>query len=159
MIMNKPAKYSIPAIIEPDYDEAPRRKHQRLKKICAIQHQSKYYPIPCPPSLFSCLLDAANLVQSSIPNTIIIIKNQRPKVKDCIETESSSNGTKRKRASTSPAQNNTVPLVKRRPLLFCAARKTPSSTSSILPLGKPLAAPPNLPRLAAGRAIPKLFLQ
>jgi hypothetical protein len=157
MIMSKPAKFSLPAIIEPDYDEGPLRREQRFKKICSI-HQSKYYPIPCPPSLVSSLQYPANLVPSSIPHTVIIVKKQRPKVKDCIETESSSNGIKRKRAASTPSpQNSTMPpLVKRRPL-FCAPLKIPSSPRSILPLGKPLAAAPSLPRLAAGRAIPKLY--
>jgi hypothetical protein len=160
MIMNKRAKVSIPTIIEPDYDEGPPRRKQGFKKIWSI-HQSKYHPIPCPPpSLVSGLqYPAKNLVQSSIPHTItIIVKNQRPIMNDCIETESSSNGIKRKRASTS---STTIPqkLVKRLPLFYAPLKMPSSPSSGTRPtLGKPLAAAPSLPRLAAGRAIPKLLL-
>ena len=157
MIMNKRAKFSIPVvptIIEPDYDEGSPRRKQRFKEMCSSIHHSKYYPISCPPSLVSGLQHPANLIQSSIPHTVIIVKKQRQKVKDCIDTaESSVNGTKRKRASTTTPENNTVPF-------FCAPPRIPSSPSSILPLGKPLAAAPSLPRLvvAARRAIPKFYV-
>jgi hypothetical protein len=149
MIMNHSSKFSMPAIIEPDYDEGPPRRKQRFKKICSIQHQSKYHPIPCPPPslVVSGLQLLANLVQPSIPQTVIIVKKQRPKVKECIETESSSNGIKRKRVST------TSPQVKRRPLFCAPPNAVPSSLSSILPPGKPLEAPPSLPRLASADRI------
>jgi hypothetical protein len=158
MIMNKPAQEvsSFPAIIEPDYEQGPLRK--RFKKICSI-HQSKYSPIPCPPSVVSGGWQHPANLQSSIPHTVIIVqKEQRPNAKDWIETaESSSTVNKRKRASTSP--QNTMPLMKPRPL--CIPLKIPSSPSSgiLLPLGRPLALAPNLPRLAPGRAIPKLYVQ
>jgi hypothetical protein len=94
---------------------------------------------------------------------------------DYDETESSSNNViKRKINSMSSQQTRTMPLVKRRPR--CAHTKMPSSPSSILPLGRPLAAAPNLSsrlplgrpltaapslpmRLAADRAIPMLSVQ
>jgi hypothetical protein len=163
MIMNMTAQTSSQAItIEPCYnDEGPLRK--RFKKICSIQHQSKYSPIPsCPPSVVSDgLQDSAKNVQSSIPRTVIIlVQNQRPKVKDCFEPErrSSSNVTiKRKQAASTTRPPNTLPLVK--PLPLRAPPKIPCSPiSSILPLGRPLAVVPCLPKLATGRAIPKLIL-
>jgi hypothetical protein len=167
MIMHKPSQIHLPpAIIGPDYDEGPLRK--RMKKICCSIHQPKYSPIPRFPC-FPCLPSGglqhppANL-RSSIPCTITIVqKQQRAKVKDCsmIETESSSNVLiKRKRASSSTRKSpqSNMPLVKPRPL--CAPPKIPSSLSStILPLGIPLAVAPSLPRLAAGRAFPKLSVQ
>jgi hypothetical protein len=139
----------MPAIIEPDDDdEGPPRRKQRFEKICSIQH-SKYHPIPCPPPslVVSGLQLLADLVHSSIPHTAIIVKNQRPKVKECIETESSSNGIKRKRAIT------TSPQEKRRPLFCDPPNAVPSSLSSLMPPGKPLEAPPSLPRLSAGQHI------
>jgi hypothetical protein len=147
--MNKPTKFSMPAFIEPDDDEGTPRRKQRFEKICSIQHQSKYHPIPCPPPslVVSGLQLLANLVQPSIPQTVIIVKKQRPKVKECIETESSSNGIKRKRAST------TSPQAKRRPLFCAPPNAVPSSLSSLMPPGKPLEAPPSLPRLSAGQHI------
>jgi hypothetical protein len=158
--MNKPTKFSIPAIIEPDHDEGPSERMQWLQKICSIL-QSKTQPIPCPPSLVSSLEYPANLVQSSIPvHTVIVVKKQRPKVKYSIKTESSSSGVKRKRARCTASPQK---LVKRRPLC-CVPSKIPSSTSKqgtttkLLPLGKPLAAAPRLPRIAAGRAFPKFVL-
>jgi hypothetical protein len=155
--MNIPAQTSFQAItIEPCYnDEGPLRK--RFKKICSI-HQSEYSPIPSPPSVVSDgLQHPVKNFQSSIPRTIIIlIQNQRPKVKTRIGSESSFDVMiKRKRSSTSP-QNPMMPLVT--PLPLCAPPKILSSPSSILPLGRPLAVVPSLPRLAAGRTIPNLIL-
>jgi hypothetical protein len=153
------AQISYPAIIEPDYDEASLRSPRRFKKIRST-HQSKYYTFPCPPSVVpGGVQHPAN--QSSIPHTFIIAqKQERPKVKDCIETECSSKNVsiKRKRgASTRP--HNTMPLMKPPPL--CCHLKIPSSPirSMIMPLGRPLAVAPSLPRVAAGRAIPKLSLE
>ena len=150
--MSKPSQISLPPmIIEPDDDcYGPLRRKRRFKKICSI-HPSKCSPIPCPPSGVSGGLKHPANLQYSIPHTISIVHKRRPKVKDCIETERSSSSNaikKRKRASTSP-YNTMQQLMKPRPL----------RAPAILPLGRPIAAAPSLPRLAAGRAIPKLSLQ
>ena len=156
--MNKPAQSSLPVIIEPD-DECYDPPRKRSKKICSI-HPSKFSPIPCPPSGISGGLQHPTNLQYSIPQTISIFHKRHPKVKDCIETESSSsNVIKRKRTSTEPHNTSMQLLVK--PRLFRApAPNIPScSPSSFLPLGRPLAGAPSLPRLATGRAISKLSLQ
>ena len=145
-----------------DYSAAawrgPMRK-RRFKKICSI-HPSKCSPIPCPPSGVSGGLKHPANLQYSIPHTISIVHKRRPKVKDCIETESSSNINKRKRASTGPHNTTTTQLLVKPQLFRAPAPNIPScSSSSILPLGRPLALAPSLPRLATGRAIPKLSLQ
>ena len=148
MIVNRPSQIPSPAIIEPDYgdEEIPLRK--RFKKICS-SHPSKYSPIPCPPPVILGGLQHPASFQSPNSQTVILmIQKQRTKVKDhCNEqTESSSSNVimiKRKRASTSP--HNTIPLVKPLPLY------------RPLPPGRPLAVAPSLPRLATGRAIPKLL--
>jgi hypothetical protein len=148
-------------VIEPDYDESCSQRRKRFKKTCSIQ-PSKHYPTLCrPPSRVSGVQQhPANLQSSSIPyTTIIIAHQQRPQVEDCIEAESSSaNVKKRKRASARPQNNTSMPLAKRWP--HCAHHpKIPSSPSSILPLGRPLAAAPRLPRLASGQTIPKVSVQ
>jgi hypothetical protein len=151
--MNKPVQISFPAIIEPDYYEGPLRK--RFKKTCSIHH-AKRYTFPCLPSVVSGGLQHPANLQSPIPRSIFIVQTQRPNVKEDWSIEA--NVIKRKRAITSPAQN-TIPLVRIRPLCAPPSKITSSSLSSTLPLGRPLAGAPSLPRLAAGRAIPRLVLQ
>lgn len=151
-MMSKPAQISVPpVIIEPEDGWNGQLRKRRFKKICSI-HPSKNSPIPYPPSGKSGGLQHSANLQYSIPHTVFIVHKRRPKAKYCIETESSSsNAIKRKQASTS-AHNIMQQLTKPRPLDAPAA-------PSILPLGRPLAAAPSLPRLATGRAIPKLSLQ
>jgi hypothetical protein len=157
--MNKPpAQISLPVLIEqPDYDEKIALRKRFKKKNCSIRHQSKYSPISCPPSLVilgGLHYPAANPLQSSIPRTVVIVQEQRPKVKECIETESSSSNVIKKRKRTSSSTRPAHNTMRHHP-------KIPSSPSSILPLGIPLAAAPRLPTrlLAACRATPKLFVQ
>ena len=139
----------------------PLRKPQ-FKKICPI-YPSKHYPtIPCPPSGVSGGLHHLVNLQYTIPHTVFIVHKRCPQVKDCIETESSSpNGfIKRERARTRPHNPMLQQLMKPQPLRAPVAPNIPScSPSSTLPLGRPLAVAPSLPRLAAGGAIPKLSLQ